>query len=131
MPPPHTSFLLSKKLNGFLCESKLEIKVFSITLDNTTNNHVSIEILQIQLNHKGLLVCEGEQFHLRCYASILNLVVYEGMKQLYPCIVKIREIWGMMVTREVYAKMCYFLSYYIPTLELSDSNYKHCPSRKE
>lgn len=91
MPPPHVGLALSEKIYGLLCEWGLKNKVFSITLNNSANNEVSTDALQIQLKLKGLLICNGEHFHLCCCTHILNLVVQEGMKELDLCILKIKE----------------------------------------
>ena len=133
-------------------------------MDNAANNEVSTDTLQTQLNLKGLLVCNGEHFHLRCCAHILNLVVQEGMKELDPCILKIREsvkyVKGSQLRKQKFMdcvglvcdgnkrglsqdvstrwnstyqmlESALFYRKAFQHLELSDSNYKHCPSKEE
>ncbi|PON78816.1 Ribonuclease H-like domain containing protein [Parasponia andersonii] len=66
MPPPHSGLVFSEKLYSLLCEWGLESKDFSITLDNAASNDISVEMFQHQLNLKGLIVCNGDHFHMRC-----------------------------------------------------------------
>lgn len=65
--------------------------MFSVTLDNASNNDVSVEMLRTQLNVKNALVCDGDFFHIRCCAHILNLVVQEGLKEIDSAVHKIRD----------------------------------------
>ena len=74
-----------------MSEWGIEGKIFTITLDNATSNDVSVDALQTQLNLKGLLPCNGNFFHLRCYAHILNLVVQDELKEIDKSIEKIRD----------------------------------------
>ena len=60
-------------------------------LDNASSNDVSIDMLRTQLINKKALVCNGEFFHLRCCAHILNLVVQDGLKEIDVVVQKICE----------------------------------------
>ena len=63
-------------------------KIFSLTLDNSTSNDSMQNILKERLNLQNGLLCDGDFFHVKCCAHILNLIVQEGLKDtLY----KIRE----------------------------------------
>jgi len=75
MPPPHTCFELSKKINEFLLDWGLEKKVFSMALDNASANDVLQNTLKSQLLLQNGLICGGKFFHVRCCAHILNLIV--------------------------------------------------------
>ena len=90
MPPPHTGFELSKKLNEFLCDWGLK-KIFPITLENTSSNDVLVKTLKQKLVLQNLLLCDGEFFHVRCCAHILNLIVQEGLKVIGDTIDQIKE----------------------------------------
>ena len=74
-----------------LCEWGIQHKIFSLTLDNASSNDVSVELLKTQLNIKKALLCDGEFFHLRYCAHILNLVVQNGLKDIDYVIQKVRE----------------------------------------
>ena len=80
MPPPHTSFELCQKVFAFLHDWGIEKKIFSITLDNASANDVLQKTLKSQLVLQKRLACDGEHFHVRCCAHILNLSVQEGLK---------------------------------------------------
>lgn len=69
----------------------IEKKVFSLTLDNASNNDNMQHILKKQLVIQNDLVCDGEFFHVRCSAHILNLIVQEGLKVMGDALGKIRE----------------------------------------
>jgi len=60
----------------------IDRKIFSITLDNVTANDRMQKLLGEQLSLQNNLLCEGEFFHVRCYAYILNLIVQEGLKDV-------------------------------------------------
>jgi len=91
MPPPHTGFVLSKKIYEFLQDWELEKKIFSITLDNASANDVLQNTLRSQLILQNGLICGGELFHVRCCAHILNLIVQEGLKVFGEALNQIRN----------------------------------------
>lgn len=92
MPPPHTGIALSEKIYSLLHDDwGIEGKIFTITLDNATSNDVSVVSLQTQLNLDGLLPSNGEFFHLRCCAHILNLIVQDGLKRIDYSVENIRD----------------------------------------
>ncbi|KAG2680595.1 hypothetical protein I3760_11G105700 [Carya illinoinensis] len=164
MPPPHNGISLSEKIYNLLCEWGIQHKIFVLTLDNASSNDVSVELLRTQLNIKKALVCDGEFFHLRCCAHILNLVVQDGLKEIDHAIQKVREsikyVKGSQTrkvkfldsTNQMSLDSKKGLRQDVPTrwnstylmlesaifyrrafshLELTDSNFKHCPSNSE
>lgn len=82
MPSSHTGVALSNKLFSMLSQWGIENKVFSLTLDNASANDLSVELIQSQLILNNTFLCDGELFHIRCCAHIINLVVQEGLKML-------------------------------------------------
>ncbi|KAL0004660.1 hypothetical protein SO802_012221 [Lithocarpus litseifolius] len=91
MPPPHNGVSLFEKVYKLLSMWGIENKIFCVTLDNASSNDVSIDMLRTQLINKKALVCNGEFFHLRCCARILNLVVQDGLKEIDIVVQKICE----------------------------------------
>lgn len=76
--------------------------MFSVTLDNTFANVVTVDMLREQLVVKGVLVYNGDLFRMRCCEHILNLVVQEGLKQIDDSIFKIRDkMFNKRVSRVV------------------------------
>ena len=55
MPPPYIGTLLSEKILNFLEEWGIKKKIFSITLDNTSNNDNCQDFIKKKLNEGGLL----------------------------------------------------------------------------
>ncbi|XP_010535246.1 PREDICTED: zinc finger BED domain-containing protein RICESLEEPER 2-like [Tarenaya hassleriana] len=49
------------------------------------------DILKHQLSLQNSLLCEGEFFHIRCCAHILNIIVQAGLKVISDALDKIRE----------------------------------------
>ncbi|XP_050915432.1 zinc finger BED domain-containing protein RICESLEEPER 1-like [Lathyrus oleraceus] len=91
MPPPHTGSEMSKKILDFLSDWGIEKKIFSLTLDNASANDVMQAHLKRQLVLQNWLLSEGEFFHYRCSAHVLNLIVQEGLKVIGDALEKIRE----------------------------------------
>lgn len=65
-------------------------KVFTMTVDNASSNDTCIAHLKKRLSKKQAFVLDGDFFHIRCCAHILNLVVRDGMKEERGSIEKIR-----------------------------------------
>ncbi|KAH7659860.1 Tam3-transposase (Ac family) protein [Dioscorea alata] len=164
MPPPHNGISLSEKIHNFLCDWGIDLRVFTLTLDNASANDTCASLLKTQLLNKNGLVCGGKYLHMRCWAHILNLVVQDGLKCIDSCVTKIREcvkyVKGSHVRKQKFLECVAHssldskkgLRQDVPTrwnstyimlesalyyrrafmhLELSDSNFKHCPSRDE
>ena len=106
MSPPHTRTLLSKKILNFLEECGIEKKIFSITLDNASNNDICQDFIKQKLNDRGLLLCDGIFFHVRCGAHILNLIFQEELKVIDDLVIKIRETMKYLKGSE--SRMCRF-----------------------
>ena len=75
MQPPHTWYDLSLKVLQFLKDYGIEKKIFSITLDNASSNDSMQNLLKEYLCLSNSLLLNGEFFHIRCSAHILNLIV--------------------------------------------------------
>ncbi|RYR50204.1 hypothetical protein Ahy_A07g036794 [Arachis hypogaea] len=91
MPPPHTGFELSSKIFELLNEWGIEKKIMTLTLDNASANDTCQDHLKSTLNMHDWLLCDGEFFHIRCSAHILNLIVQDGLKIAHDALDKIRE----------------------------------------
>ncbi|KAL5544003.1 hypothetical protein UlMin_007787 [Ulmus minor] len=83
--------MVGKELIACLHEWGID-KVFCVTVDNASSNDVALKRLKssLQENNHGL-VLNGEMFHMRCCAHILNLVVCDGLKEINHAISSIRN----------------------------------------
>lgn len=95
MKSPHTGEAIADKMFESLKDWGLEKKVFSITLDNATNNNSMLKILKGKLQmisgSCGGLLCDEEYMHVRCCAHILNLIVKKGLVLANKLLENIRE----------------------------------------
>jgi hypothetical protein len=69
-------------LCSLLEEWGIDKNVFSITLCNVSANDLCVVNLKPKLNMKKALPCDGDLFHMRCCAHILNLIVQNGSKEI-------------------------------------------------
>ncbi|CAH1432736.1 unnamed protein product [Lactuca virosa] len=91
MPPPHNGVCLTETISTLLTNWGIDKKLFTITLDNAASNDTFVNLLKGQLCNEGALRSNGDYFHVRCCAHVLNLVVQDGLKAIDEGIVKIRE----------------------------------------
>nr|KAJ0207743.1 hypothetical protein LSAT_V11C500259970 [Lactuca sativa] len=91
MPPPHNGVCLTEKISSLISEWGIEKKLFTITLDNASSNDTFVNLLKGHLCNEGALRSNGDYFHIRCCAHVLNLVVQDGLKAIDEGIVKLRE----------------------------------------
>ncbi|KAH0686207.1 hypothetical protein KY284_016760 [Solanum tuberosum] len=62
-----------------LCDWGLD-KIFTITVDNASSNDVTVKELSKLFTKREINFMNGEHFHVRCMAHILNLIVQDGLK---------------------------------------------------
>ena len=67
-------------------------RVFTIIVDIASSNDVAINCLNRKLRNWKDNVLDGEFFHMRCVAHIVNLIVTSGLKEMYDSIVGIRNV---------------------------------------
>jgi len=87
---PHTGFAIEETLVSCLTEWGIRNKLFTLTVDNASNNTSACE--ELVYTHKHELMLEGAHLHVRCCAHILNILVQDGMKIIHEGIKKIREL---------------------------------------
>ena len=87
MPPSHNVVSLAEKLLLLLKDWGLDKKVMCLTVDNASSNDLCVDMMKVQLK----LLCDGDYFHVRCCAHILNLIVKEGLKDVDDAVFKVRE----------------------------------------
>ena len=71
----------------------VEKKLFALTLDNASNNLVSVTDLIDYLieNGNASLVCDGAFFYIRCACHILNLVARDGLVVINKALGKMKS----------------------------------------
>lgn len=88
---PHTGYAMYSHIYALIRDWGIEHKNFSITLDNASSNDKMQDYLKDSLNCQDSLLCNGQFFHIRCAAHVLNLIVKEGIKIIEHSIEKIRK----------------------------------------
>ena len=108
-PVPHTGVALFKMLRKVFTKYHLQQKIFSITLDNASNNINSMSRLKMEFEPP----LNGDFYHSRCVAHIINLVVQAGlnhpvMHQLKDCFIQmLHEIFKKGPKRyNAYVRLC-------------------------
>ena len=90
--PSYKGEILGKELIACLHDWGID-KVFCVMVDNASSNDVALKKLKSDLQEKKRgLVLDGEMFHMRCSAHILNLVVCDGLKEISHAISCIQNV---------------------------------------
>lgn len=104
---PHTGESLAIHISEELLAWRIHRKIFSLSLDNATNNDVDARLLPDFLMIDSVIF---EYFHVRCCAHIFNLIVQDGLSILSPSIDKITEIVRSMnssnIRHEIWVRCC-------------------------
>jgi hypothetical protein len=65
--------------------------IFTIIVDNTSSNDTALDYLRKRTAHKAGAILENQFMHVRCCAHILNLILFESLKEVDDSIVKVRS----------------------------------------
>uniref|UniRef100_A0A803NCA5 HAT C-terminal dimerisation domain-containing protein n=1 Tax=Chenopodium quinoa TaxID=63459 RepID=A0A803NCA5_CHEQI len=68
----------------------IEDKLFIVTIDNASSNDVACMHLSRMVRRTGC-INDGKNLHVRCMAHIINLIVWDGIKQHGVCIDRVRN----------------------------------------
>nr|GLL16918.1 zinc finger BED domain-containing protein RICESLEEPER 2-like [Ipomoea trifida] len=91
LPPPHTGVDI---IDGVMKSTKdwgIEHKIFTISVDNASNNDVAVRIAKETFSRSHKLPLGGKLFHVRCTAHILNLVVQDGLSTIKSVVDDVRN----------------------------------------
>ncbi|XP_027083792.2 zinc finger BED domain-containing protein RICESLEEPER 2-like [Coffea arabica] len=91
IPPPHRGVEIASSIFKSAKEWGIEHKIYSISVDNASNNDVTVRILRDDISRSKKLLCDGKLFHVRCCAHILNLVVQDGISEIVDITKAIRD----------------------------------------
>ncbi|XP_077237332.1 zinc finger BED domain-containing protein RICESLEEPER 1-like [Tasmannia lanceolata] len=64
--------------------------VCTITVDNASSNDTAVGYLKKKISNRNGFILDGEFFHMRCCAHILNLIVKDGINEVIESISRIR-----------------------------------------
>jgi hypothetical protein len=89
----HTGFAIAEQLLSTIAEWKAMDKVAFMTVDNASSNDVAMRRVQSVLNSQpgSGPDMDGQYFHVRCSAHVINLVVKDGLQTTCTAIDKLRE----------------------------------------
>ncbi|TXG63631.1 hypothetical protein EZV62_010625 [Acer yangbiense] len=90
VPCPHTAETICEALHDCVMDWNLDRRLSALTVDNCSTNDKVIEFMLEKLNKNDLLL-NGQLYHMRCYAHILNLIVKDGLAVIGDGIERIRD----------------------------------------
>lgn len=63
------------------CLKEWGLEVYCLTMDNAPYNDGMTKYLKGFIMKWGNVICSGDHIHMRCATHVINLVVYEGLKE--------------------------------------------------
>ncbi|KAK3205777.1 hypothetical protein Dsin_019823 [Dipteronia sinensis] len=90
VPCPHTAETICEALHECVMDWNLDRRLSALTVDNCSTNDKVIEFMLEKLNKNDLWL-NGQLYHMRCCAHILNLIVKDGLAVIGDGIEKIRD----------------------------------------
>ncbi|WOL11353.1 zinc finger BED domain-containing protein RICESLEEPER 2-like [Canna indica] len=90
VPAPHTKEVITDVLMDCFLKWNIDRKLSTLTVDNCSVNDSVIQLLKDRISPTTMIL-EGEFFHMRCGAHILNLIVKDGLDIIGSAINNIRE----------------------------------------
>ncbi|XP_019155896.1 PREDICTED: zinc finger BED domain-containing protein RICESLEEPER 1-like [Ipomoea nil] len=91
VPPPRRGTDIANAIFKCLRGWGIENKIFSVTVDNASYNDSCVRSLKENMSLSSKLVLDGQLFHVRCCAHILNLLVQDGLNTIKDVIHNVRE----------------------------------------
>ena len=78
VPTPHRGEVIAQAIETCLLGWGID-KLFTLTVDNASSNDTTITSLIRRFKRRNGLLLDGNFFHVRCFARVLNLIVKEGI----------------------------------------------------
>lgn len=89
--PPRPNITVADAIFKCLKDWGLESKVYIVSVDNASNNDISLRYLKDIFSRNKCLLAKGKLFHVRCCAHIFNLIVQDGLTKIQEMIQAIRD----------------------------------------
>ncbi|CAO2162174.1 unnamed protein product [Urochloa humidicola] len=87
---PHNGLAIEEAIKRCLTDYGIKEKMFTITLNNASNNKAACDLLRESGKHDMLF--DGQHLLVRCCAHILNILVQDGMDVTSAAIELIRDL---------------------------------------
>jgi hypothetical protein len=87
---PHSGLAIEEAITRCMTEYGIKEKMFTITLDNASNNKTACDLLQE--SGKSDMLFDGQHLRVRCCAHILNILVQDGLTIADATIEIIRDL---------------------------------------
>lgn len=107
LSPPYDGQSIPEEIFMFLNQWKLDDKILSVTVDNASYNNTMINHLKTRLTMRGMLVCGGYFFHIKCCAHIINLIVQSGLEKIESILDSIRILLKIIIRSSYRSKEFY------------------------
>ncbi|XP_058722747.1 zinc finger BED domain-containing protein RICESLEEPER 2-like [Vicia villosa] len=91
VPPPRRGVDITDAIFKCLKDWGIENKIFSVSVDNALYNDICLKELKVLILRHRKLVSNGNLFHVRCCAHILNLLVQDGIGKIGKIVENVRE----------------------------------------
>ncbi|KAL6534872.1 hypothetical protein OROGR_013547 [Orobanche gracilis] len=92
LPPPRTGIVIADQILKCLRGWGLEKKVYTLSVDNASNNETCVNSLKNTFSKTRSLHLDGGLFWVRCCAHILNLLVQDGLSKINGIVERIRRV---------------------------------------
>ncbi|XP_071901055.1 zinc finger BED domain-containing protein RICESLEEPER 2-like [Coffea arabica] len=91
VPPPRPGIAIADAIFKCLMDWGLESKVYTVLVDNASNNDTALRCLKDAFSRNKCLLAKGKLFHVRCCTHILNLMVQDGLSEIQDVVQAIRD----------------------------------------
>jgi hypothetical protein len=91
VPAPRRGIDVADAIHKCLKTWGIESKIFTVSVDNAAYNDLCLKYLRDNISLSRKLILNGDLFHVRCCAHILNLLVQDGLSKIKDIIFNIRE----------------------------------------
>uniref|UniRef100_A0A5B7B6B6 Zinc finger BED domain-containing protein RICESLEEPER 2-like n=1 Tax=Davidia involucrata TaxID=16924 RepID=A0A5B7B6B6_DAVIN len=85
----HKGVVIGQAVESCMLQWGIE-KVCTITVDNASSNDTVVAHLKKKISKRNGFILDGDFFHVRCSAHILNLIVRYGIEEVQDSISRIR-----------------------------------------